>query len=91
MLSCHVDKFAKLDDLQLPSNGITVGGNEKDIFEGEPVVLKFSVSDEGIGISKQDIPKLFHQFSQVDTSLTRTYGMYCFFPYPLALNAHFFH
>jgi signal transduction histidine kinase len=36
--------------------------------------LKFSVRDEGIGISEQAMSKLFNHFSQVDTSLTKKYG-----------------
>lgn len=37
-------------------------------------VLKFSVSDSGMGIPNEKIHRLFHRFSQVDESLTRKYG-----------------
>jgi PAS domain S-box-containing protein len=37
-------------------------------------VVRFSVSDTGIGISRQNMQKLFSSFSQVDASITRRYG-----------------
>ncbi|MCF6248646.1 MAG: response regulator [Desulfobacula sp.] len=38
------------------------------------VLLKFKVTDTGIGIPKNRINKIFDSFSQVDTSTTRKYG-----------------
>ena len=47
--------------------------------ESEPVPdgmhrIEFSVHDSGIGIGAEDLPRLFHSFSQVDVSTTRKYG-----------------
>ncbi|RYF12372.1 MAG: response regulator, partial [Deltaproteobacteria bacterium] len=41
---------------------------------GQDLPLRFAVSDEGIGIRKQDIEKLFVPFSQTDGSIARRFG-----------------
>ncbi len=38
------------------------------------VILTFSVSDTGLGIARDKIPRLFEKFSQVDSSTTRRFG-----------------
>jgi PAS domain S-box-containing protein len=38
------------------------------------VVLGFTVSDTGIGLTQEQIGKLFQSFSQADASITRKYG-----------------
>jgi len=38
------------------------------------IELLFNITDTGIGISKENITKLFHYFSQVDDSLVKKYG-----------------
>ena len=43
-------------------------------YEGERVKLKFSVKDTGIGLSREQIGRLFRAFSQADTSTTRKFG-----------------
>ena len=41
---------------------------------GESVILKFSVSDTGIGMDEEQLARLFQSFSQADSSVTRKYG-----------------
>ena len=36
--------------------------------------VKFTVSDTGIGLNNEDKKKLFHAFTQADTSITRRFG-----------------
>lgn len=36
--------------------------------------MKFSVKDEGIGMTEEQLNKLFNAFSQADTSITRKFG-----------------
>ncbi len=40
----------------------------------EEAVLRFTVSDTGIGIPKEQISELFESFTQADASITRKYG-----------------
>ena len=42
--------------------------------KADVIDLQFSVRDTGIGLTKEQIGKLFQPFSQVDASLTRKYG-----------------
>ncbi|WP_424965227.1 response regulator [Dinoroseobacter sp. S375] len=44
------------------------------LTEGDSTLLKFQVSDTGIGIPPERMDRLFKSFSQVDASTTRQYG-----------------
>ncbi len=47
---------------------------EKVKLEEKKVTLKFSVKDTGIGLTEEEMKRLFHKFEQADTSITRTFG-----------------
>ncbi len=40
----------------------------------DEIFLKFTVQDTGIGISQDHLKKLFHPFTQADTSMSRKFG-----------------
>lgn len=40
----------------------------------DDICLQFAVQDSGIGIKPEDIAKLFHSFTQADSSTTRQFG-----------------
>ncbi|MDR3175699.1 MAG: PAS domain S-box protein [Desulfovibrio sp.] len=47
---------------------------QREAYAGWDNVLKFSVTDTGIGIPKDKIDRLFHSFSQADASTSRKFG-----------------
>ncbi|MBF0204534.1 MAG: response regulator [Desulfamplus sp.] len=49
-------------------------GQNNYLKDNDKCPLKFSVSDTGIGMSDEQIGKLFSAFSQADTSITRKFG-----------------
>ena len=84
----NIPRFLKGDPLRLGQVLINLTYNAvKFTEEGEIVIaarlvkekqdqvtLEFSVSDTGIGLSREQIDNLFKAFSQADTSTTRIYG-----------------
>ncbi|MDM0022488.1 PAS domain-containing hybrid sensor histidine kinase/response regulator [Variovorax saccharolyticus] len=50
---------------------VAVQANER---HGDEVELHFRVSDSGIGMTPEQIERMFQAFSQADTSVTRRYG-----------------
>lgn len=61
--------------LNLLSNAYkyTLNGSIKLSFEETPETLSVLVSDSGIGIPEQDLPKLFERFHRVEGARGRTY------------------
>lgn len=47
---------------------------EKLSLTDEDITIRFTVTDEGIGMSKEKLEKIFHPFEQADTSISRSYG-----------------
>ncbi len=47
---------------------------EKEAVEGDTARIKFSIQDNGIGMTKDQQERIFDAFSQADSSVTRKYG-----------------
>ncbi|SLM29089.1 putative Histidine kinase [Desulfamplus magnetovallimortis] len=67
--------------LNLSNNAVKFTEKGEIVISIEPVFveedaakIRFSVRDTGIGLTKEQISRLFQSFSQADTSTTRKYG-----------------
>jgi signal transduction histidine kinase/CheY-like chemotaxis protein len=62
--------------INLLNNAIkfTAEGRVTLTVSSAPHTTRFSVSDTGVGIKAEALPRLFQRFSQADSSITRTYG-----------------
>ncbi|MDR3090700.1 MAG: response regulator [Clostridiales bacterium] len=57
-----------------PDQGRITLAVEKTEDDGPRVRLRFRVSDTGIGISKEALPRLFNSFEQADGGISRKFG-----------------
>ena len=60
--------------VKFTEQGEVIVSIEQVTQEGDKSTLQFSVKDTGIGLTQEQIGKLFQSFSQADTSTTRKYG-----------------
>lgn len=60
--------------IKFSSDGTVVLRVEPQSFDGHSVELRFSVSDEGVGMTPEQQRSLFHAFAQADSSVTRRFG-----------------
>jgi signal transduction histidine kinase/DNA-binding response OmpR family regulator len=60
--------------IKFTSSGEVTISLKKTLISDNDIEIEFSVSDTGIGISSENMDKLFKSFSQVDSSFTRKAG-----------------
>ncbi len=58
--------------VKFTANGLIAINAEREHFDREMLIV--SVSDTGVGIATEDMPKLFKAFTQLDSTTTRTKG-----------------
>lgn len=60
--------------IKFSNRGTVIVKGEVDSLRGNVASVRFSVADEGIGLSEEERKRLFHPFVQADGSITRKYG-----------------
>lgn len=60
--------------IKFTSTGSVKVAVSAETWEAQTVMVRFSVSDTGIGVSQEQAPRLFSPFAQGDQSTTRNYG-----------------
>ncbi|MBM3570568.1 MAG: response regulator [Alphaproteobacteria bacterium] len=65
-LMSNAVKFTERGGVQITVNALAMGGRQH--------MLRFAVTDTGIGISQEARERLFQSFSQADSSITRRFG-----------------
>jgi signal transduction histidine kinase/DNA-binding response OmpR family regulator len=58
----------------VPSSPSSVGGGAAPPLNPQPSTLNFVVSDTGLGMTPEQVDRLFQAFTQADASTTRKYG-----------------
>ncbi|MDP2894391.1 MAG: ATP-binding protein, partial [Sulfurimonas sp.] len=56
------------------SGGVSLDIGLKEKIDEKRAIISFTISDSGIGISEEQLKKLFTPFTQADSSTTRKYG-----------------
>jgi len=67
-------KFTETGEIVVKTEIVTESDSNAENDVTDQVMLKFSVNDTGIGLTQEQIGRLFQSFSQADSSTTRKFG-----------------